>query len=144
MLKKKKKKKVGLGTEGYEIDPTKLSGTETVKGNAANVIARVEELLSRLVASVDKLPREIAHVCWLLSENVCAKMPAAKYVGIGGFLMLRFILPGEKNVFSPLFFFCNARNSAGSWNSRSSFCSCRASSRFGADFESNDQFGERC
>jgi hypothetical protein len=96
VVKKKKKNKilVGFGHEGYELDASKLTGTETVKGNAANVVARCEELLARLINTTEHLPSELAHVCWLLSQAVGEKMPKARYVAIGGFIMLRFILPG--------------------------------------------------
>lgn len=85
--------KISFGNEGYELDPSKLGPTESLKSNTANLLARCDEFLTRLVASVDKLPRELAHACFLLSESVTAKMPGARYVGIGGFLLLRFILP---------------------------------------------------
>lgn len=82
------------------------------------------ELLGRLENSVQQLPPELAHVCWLLAEavskkermkkkwylffilsNDCFQMPAARYISIGGFLMLRFILPGIKNEIGVCFFY---------------------------------------
>ncbi len=85
--------KVGFGRESYEVDPAKLGPTETVRGGAANVVARCDELLERLVATAPQMPPQIAHICWTLSQAVSEKMPNARYIAVGGFVMLRFVCP---------------------------------------------------
>jgi hypothetical protein len=85
--------KVGFGRESYELDPAKIVAPDTVGAGVANIVARCEELLERLISTVPQMPPQIAYICWALATAVAEKMPQARHVAVGGFVMLRFICP---------------------------------------------------
>ena len=85
--------KLTHGLEDYEVDPTKTATGVVPAKNLMNIVARVEELLNHLLASLPTMPRELGFVCHVLASTVSKVMPEARNTAIGGFLMLRFLCP---------------------------------------------------
>jgi neurofibromin 1 len=76
-----------------ELDPSKLPpGTDT-KRNLANLREMAQRFLDVIVASSDKMPRQLREICHFLSTVVGERFPKAKLTAVGGFIFLRFFCP---------------------------------------------------
>jgi hypothetical protein len=80
--------------KGLEIDPSKLDKGEDPKKNFKRLVTVLEEFLDRLYASIDECPTSMRGIFAHLASELEKKFPQEpniKYIGVSGFLFLRFI-----------------------------------------------------
>ena len=87
--------------DGYEVDPSKLSGgggADDVAANMARLAATCGVALERITESLPDVPPVVRIFFERLKRRVERKFPSARLKAIGAFMFLRFMQP---SIFSP-------------------------------------------
>jgi len=83
------------GKKNLEIDPLKLDKTEDARKNWKNLSKHLDDLLNRILNSVDHCPSGMIQIFAHLQKEVESKFADAnvRYTGVSSFLFLRLIVP---------------------------------------------------
>jgi hypothetical protein len=85
--------KTSSGEISTEMDPVLLGEEEDVKVNKYQLLLTAQQILSKILKSVDHIPLPLCMICHYLQEKVNEKYPSARHTAIGGFIFLRFLNP---------------------------------------------------
>jgi hypothetical protein len=85
--------KTSSGEISTEMDPVLLGEAEDVKVNKYQLLLTAQQILSKIIKSVEHIPLPLNMICHYLQEKVNEKYPSARYTAIGGFIFLRFLNP---------------------------------------------------
>jgi|SRR3989338_3996166 hypothetical protein len=75
------------------MDPVLLGEEEDVKVNKYQLMLTAQQILSKILKSVEHIPLPMKFICHHLQERVMAKYPSMRYTSVGGFIFLRFLNP---------------------------------------------------
>jgi hypothetical protein len=85
--------KTSAGEISTEMDPVLLGEEEDVKVNKYQLMLTAQQILSKILKSVEHIPLPMKFICHHLQERVMAKYPSMRYTSVGGFIFLRFLNP---------------------------------------------------
>jgi hypothetical protein len=77
----------------FELDPIKLPPNANIARNQANLREMAQRFLDTIIASEEKMPRQLRVICHYLSVVVSKRFPEARLTAVGGFIFLRFFCP---------------------------------------------------
>eukprot|EP00002_Diphylleia_rotans_P008478 TRINITY_DN1834_c0_g2_i3.p1 TRINITY_DN1834_c0_g2~~TRINITY_DN1834_c0_g2_i3.p1 ORF type:complete len:2567 (-),score=480.65 TRINITY_DN1834_c0_g2_i3:159-7859(-) len=77
----------------YEVDPDKVGQGEDAAVNIPRLASRCQEILDRILKSIDSCPISLRDIYRHLRASVSSRFPSHTLTAIGGFLFLRFICP---------------------------------------------------
>ncbi|CAO3611756.1 unnamed protein product [Cunninghamella echinulata] len=87
----------------WELNPQRLSTTETISKNRQNIIRVTDILLNAICSSASKAPKDFREQLYMIVESVRTRYPESKYTAVGGFVFLRLFcvaaLTPEKHYF---------------------------------------------
>lgn len=78
----------------YEIDPVRVPKGQNLETNIENVKRAAQLILNCIINSIDSCPSQFREICFHLKQTIANKFPGSEYIGIAGFLFLRFLCPG--------------------------------------------------
>lgn len=84
---------VVYSSEGFEIDPMRLTPTENIRDNIQNLQAASTMFINKIFRSADSVPVPLRMELADLSSAVREKFPDAELPVLGSFFFLRFICP---------------------------------------------------
>ncbi|KAF2069629.1 hypothetical protein CYY_009056 [Polysphondylium violaceum] len=77
----------------FEIDPEKAGKGVNVQSNLEKLITITQQLLDKILDSIDQCPQPIRHILNHTQEKVEKKFNSMKTTVVGGFIFLRYICP---------------------------------------------------
>ena len=80
-----------------EIDPNKANSSINIENNLQIIQQISQELLNRIIQSIDLCPPQFQDVCATLFKTIQKKFPEDPYNGIRNFMFLRYICPAILN-----------------------------------------------
>ncbi|KAI8895834.1 hypothetical protein BC833DRAFT_599920 [Globomyces pollinis-pini] len=77
----------------YEVDPTKLSNTESADSNIINLQRITMITLNSIIENIQNIPESIRSCCSIMHKLVSKKFQGSELLAVGGYIFLRLIGP---------------------------------------------------
>jgi hypothetical protein len=85
--------KTSSGDISTEMDPILLGEEDNIKVNKYQLMLTAQQILSKIIRSVDNMPLAMRVVLHILQEEVTKKFPNSRHTCVGGWIFLRFFNP---------------------------------------------------
>eukprot|EP00002_Diphylleia_rotans_P027329 TRINITY_DN5473_c0_g1_i4.p1 TRINITY_DN5473_c0_g1~~TRINITY_DN5473_c0_g1_i4.p1 ORF type:complete len:724 (+),score=133.76 TRINITY_DN5473_c0_g1_i4:149-2320(+) len=86
--------------QGYELDPNRLTSSDSLESNTNRVFKKVDEITRVITSQIDTIPQGFSIVCKILSREITTKFSSGCInKALSGFIFLRFLCPA---IVSPL------------------------------------------